>query len=434
MERKTIGGLIAALRKANGMTQKDLAERLNVSDKAVSRWERDENAPDLSLIPVIAEIFGVTCDELLRGERRPAEERIEPEEPETATPRGERERKRMLKVSLSRFKSRSVIALGIAMTGLIAAMVGNFALTRAYLGFLIGTVFYLAAAVCQAVFANGALLAVSEDSLPEQELGDYRRAVLFWTEAVGSVILGLLAVSLPLALFAYDAYAGIRWGRWLRGALVCGAFAAGILAVAFYFLNAALLKRGVYTRNDARRYWHNHRLKRRCVLLLLALYLATFLGQYTATAGFDPYHLAEGTVFTDYESFIAYMEQPIPYTVPSHAETAPVQIDVAEAPADTPVQYYNEFGQPISEVEARTREVRNSKDELLFTYVEHNESVAGIQWGGGETMLPITAVTHDEVREARAEIRWRSIWFCMAYGLELLAVAVLYAIRRIKRT
>ena len=40
MEKKTIGGFIATLRKANGMTQKDLAERLNVSDKTVSRWER----------------------------------------------------------------------------------------------------------------------------------------------------------------------------------------------------------------------------------------------------------------------------------------------------------------------------------------------------------------------------------------------------------
>ena len=66
MEKKTIGGFIAALRKANGMTQKDLAERLNVSDKTVSRWERDDGAPDLAAIPAIAEIFGVTCDELLR--------------------------------------------------------------------------------------------------------------------------------------------------------------------------------------------------------------------------------------------------------------------------------------------------------------------------------------------------------------------------------
>ncbi len=72
MEKKTIGQFIAALRKANGMTQKELAEKLNVSDKAVSRWERDENAPDLSLIPVIAEIFGVTSDEILRGERAAA--------------------------------------------------------------------------------------------------------------------------------------------------------------------------------------------------------------------------------------------------------------------------------------------------------------------------------------------------------------------------
>ncbi|MEG1894572.1 MAG: helix-turn-helix transcriptional regulator [Clostridia bacterium] len=53
-----MGSFIAALRKANGLTQKDLAERLHVSDKSISRWEREEGAPDLSLIPVLAEIFG----------------------------------------------------------------------------------------------------------------------------------------------------------------------------------------------------------------------------------------------------------------------------------------------------------------------------------------------------------------------------------------
>ena len=69
MERKTIGQFIAALRRVSGMTQKQLAEKLNVSDKTISRWERDECAPDLTLIPVIAEVFGVTSDEILRGER-----------------------------------------------------------------------------------------------------------------------------------------------------------------------------------------------------------------------------------------------------------------------------------------------------------------------------------------------------------------------------
>ena len=68
MEKKTIGKLIAALRKVNGMTQKELGDLLYVSDKTISRWERDESVPDLQLIPVIAEIFGITTDELLRGE------------------------------------------------------------------------------------------------------------------------------------------------------------------------------------------------------------------------------------------------------------------------------------------------------------------------------------------------------------------------------
>ena len=69
MEKKTIGKFISALRKANGMTQKELGEKLFVSDKTVSRWECDECTPELSLIPSIAEIFGITTDELLRGER-----------------------------------------------------------------------------------------------------------------------------------------------------------------------------------------------------------------------------------------------------------------------------------------------------------------------------------------------------------------------------
>ena len=85
MEKNTIGSFIAALRRAKGMTQRELAEQLFVSDKTVSRWERNESEPELSLIPMIADIFGVTSDELLRGKRIPAlpvSERIEEEEDE----------------------------------------------------------------------------------------------------------------------------------------------------------------------------------------------------------------------------------------------------------------------------------------------------------------------------------------------------------------
>ena len=65
MEKKTFGNLVTQLRKAKGMTQADLAEQMGITDKAVSKWERDLSYPDIASIPHLAEILGVTVDELL---------------------------------------------------------------------------------------------------------------------------------------------------------------------------------------------------------------------------------------------------------------------------------------------------------------------------------------------------------------------------------
>lgn len=65
MEKKTFGNLVTQLRKAKGMTQADLAEKMGITDKAVSKWERDLSYPDIASIPHLAEILGVTVDELL---------------------------------------------------------------------------------------------------------------------------------------------------------------------------------------------------------------------------------------------------------------------------------------------------------------------------------------------------------------------------------
>jgi len=85
METKSIGKFIATLRKANGYTQAQLAEQLGVSNKTISNWENEVSYPDLSLIPVIADLFNVTSDELLRGaknnnvqvEKKPNEQYVE---------------------------------------------------------------------------------------------------------------------------------------------------------------------------------------------------------------------------------------------------------------------------------------------------------------------------------------------------------------------
>lgn len=68
MDQTKTGELIRLFRTKLGLTQKELAERLNVSDKAVSKWERGGGFPDVSLTPALAEIFGVTVETLLGGE------------------------------------------------------------------------------------------------------------------------------------------------------------------------------------------------------------------------------------------------------------------------------------------------------------------------------------------------------------------------------
>lgn len=65
----TLGKRIAALRKEKGMTQEELAEKLGVSPQAVSKWENGQSCPDISLLPRLSAIFGVTTDLLLTGEQ-----------------------------------------------------------------------------------------------------------------------------------------------------------------------------------------------------------------------------------------------------------------------------------------------------------------------------------------------------------------------------
>ena len=67
---KSIGETIASLRKQKGMTQNELAEKMNVTDKAVSKWERDLSCPDINTISKLAKILDVSVDELLQAKKK----------------------------------------------------------------------------------------------------------------------------------------------------------------------------------------------------------------------------------------------------------------------------------------------------------------------------------------------------------------------------
>lgn len=302
MEKKTIGSFIATLRKAKGLTQRELAEMLNVSDKAVSRWERDESAPDLSLIPVIADIFGITSDELLRGQRNHAAS-----DPAREAAKTEKLIRNFLNRAMTRFRIGCLVSGAVALVGLIGAMILNIGFLRAYVGFFVGCIFFIAAALCQTIFQLLGRRAITTEDVPEELLKPARRTLVMGAELVFGLIFVLFAVCLPLIVLPVGTFRGLTAGSWLE----YGSF-FGLLAAALWLTGCILLntRKGYRQRID----WHSPhnrlRLKwlRKGSLLLLAV-LLLHLGSTELVA--QNYHLlVRGKKFDDWTAFRRYMETP----------------------------------------------------------------------------------------------------------------------------
>lgn len=80
MDYDKIGKFIAASRKEKGLTQNELAEKLNITDRAVSRWERGKGCPDISLLEDLSKILDVSIIELLKGKKINKKQKLEKEE------------------------------------------------------------------------------------------------------------------------------------------------------------------------------------------------------------------------------------------------------------------------------------------------------------------------------------------------------------------
>jgi len=434
MEKKTIGGFLAALRKANGMTQKDLAEQLNVSDKTISRWERDDGSPDLAVIPVIAELFGVTCDELLRGERKSPTERTEATEETEPTPKAEKQRQRLLKSTLSQYQNRTYIAMGISVVGMIAALICNLAFLQAILGFFLGAIFFAVSIVCQAVFVNNAFFRVEDAGLDADVLSDFKKSVR--TSAETSIGLTLAFIGFTLPLILVDAYVGLGSDSLLIwGSMGAAAFLL-VYAVILYVLHAVLLKKGVYrlSEKEAAVYHHNHKLKRICAIVLVAVLAVTFVGHQFATSIWGPYSIMKGTTFEDYDSFIAYMEQDIPATPRYYFDGGTVSVETPVPSEEIgPTTYYDAFGNEISEEEALTRRLEDQNGNIVCEYIDRNERVISLRYTKKDgTILPITVCTEDDLQDARQTAAVRHVIFGAAYCIELLATVLVYFRKRAK--
>lgn len=438
MEKKTIGGFIAALRKANGMTQKDLADRLNVSDKTISRWERDDGDPDLAAIPVMAEIFGVTCDELLRGERKSQEERAEVTEQSGPTAKGEKQRQRLLKSTLSKYQTNTYIAIGVSVVGMIVAMICNLAFLKAVLGFLFGAIFFAASIVCQAVFSNRALLSVEDAGLSEAELSDFKRNVYWLAEKSIGVTVCFIGFTFPLMLV--DAFMGLGLDSLLLFGIPGMALFLLVYAIVCWKLNGSHIRKGVYSlgERESEKYWHNHNLKRKCVVggaIALACTLA--FHAFGIEMIWSARNLSPSITFEDYDSFVAYMEQDIPSWYDGYY--ADSNAGMAAVPVIPPSDYvgdeiwYDENGNVITEEEARRETLVDKNGDVVCEYTRRNDQVAQIRYEAKDgTVLPITVITESDNRVGWARYETVNMIYCVLYPIELIAALLVYMKKRAK--
>ena len=117
MAKQTTAEFIATLRKANGYTQQEVAEKLNISDRTLSSWETGRTAPDLLLLPALADLYGVTVDEILRGERRQYDKPAEPELSDKA-------QKDLRKRRYAGFCGKRILVFGLGLLSALIFLVG----------------------------------------------------------------------------------------------------------------------------------------------------------------------------------------------------------------------------------------------------------------------------------------------------------------------
>ena len=393
MEKKTIGQFIAALRKANGMTQKELAGQLNVSDKTVSRWERDESAPDLSLIPVIAEIFEVTSDEILMGERRNFQE----DSTQSSSGKGKKQIALLLNRSKTKFHIYSMISMGIAGVGLIGAMIANFGFLRAHVGFFIGCVFYLAGIVCEGIFLLITLSAISIEEIESKDLAPTKRNVIKWFKNTITVIICIFAFTLPLFVLVYDTYCGLNFDAWLLQGLVASGIAAIICFAITWLIPVIWKDKNILELTEEQK--QRNSLKLKFVKRTAIAMFITFILQGVFNSIVDAYMFVPGTTFDNYEDFKSFMEKDMNDVSYERSGLTITEIIHGEVVYDedgnliSGEEVYDEDGNIISEEEALTEYLYGSNGEVIIQYIARNQTVRMVDFGNEDGLLPITIYT-----------------------------------------
>lgn len=415
MEKKTIGTFISALRKASGMTQRQLADKLNVSDKAVSRWERDEAMPDLTLIPIIAEIFGVTSDEILRGQRK-----IQAE-PETKyeVQKSEKQLRYLLRKTETDYLICSAGSIAVSLFGLIAAMIGNLGFLRAYIGFFVSCFFFIPGALSQVIFLINGLRNLDSAEWDETQMQKGRRTMVIAAETALSICATLFAACLPLIFLVHDTYAGLSAHSWASNGLGWGLCAAIICAIICTAINIFL---GYIRLPDMTK--PRNKLRLRTVKILAIVIILTLV----VHLGCMFFLRSNMQLFTPYTKWETWPELKEYLETPMTSDGIPLElVSCVNWSSYEECQYVDPEGNTYHEINYHTVLVYEP-DHVTpkYEFVKRNHSVYTFDYSATEDHLPIYTFTKADHNAAIQWLAFLNLGVCTVYMFEIAAVILLY--------
>ncbi|MBQ7956818.1 MAG: helix-turn-helix domain-containing protein [Clostridia bacterium] len=213
MEKKTMGSFMAALRKANGLTQQQVADKLNVSNKTVSKWECDEGYPEITMLPAIAEIYSVTVDELLKGEKHNTDK-----EESSDNKKSEKQALYLFKTSSDKYYTLSSVSLVICACGLLISLF----LSHMAIGIIFSLILFGASAILEIVaFMNYKNVLFDYDTPVSDDIKQksLKKTTIFLISTFAFNLFSLLTIIVNL---------------------ICGLFLPWILSVAFVIFIVSL--------------------------------------------------------------------------------------------------------------------------------------------------------------------------------------------------
>lgn len=456
MEKKTIGKFISALRKANGMTQKDLGEKLFVSDKTISRWERDESTPELSLIPSIAEIFGITTDELLRGEKNnPDKQIMNPEETAYKQKvKSDKQFQLLLNTKKRKYKILTAISFGITILGLIAAMVVNLGFSEGLIAFFIATAFCIASEICQICFVTNARIIIDEEDntyiekIQKANTGFVKTVVTF-----SFFNASVLSFCLPLVTEINGVNFGLVFEYWLKYGFIYSL----IVVLALYVVYTLWGRNRLYTsgliiltQKQKETFAKNNKLLLKTLSISTAIALIIGAGIFTLNVVGRKATSIEHT-FNTCEEFKSFMETDydkwfkegysysnengeIIYETPIFTEN----VIITPNHEKTEDNYYpNEADKKLESIISRNKvyeKIYNSKNEVICEYYYNPNLYEVIAFTEtSDDKMPVTVITKEDYNNRIYTVQAIESFSYASIVIVYIIAAVVYLIKIKKR-